>query len=165
MIIKRENYKLIILEPAKSRITRNECAACALPKEQWGRRNKRWSCCSTNCTSSFKEKYLILGWQDLRLRAFKRDRYRCVKCAVQPLEIIQRLDPITNKWDGTMIPSNTPDPTHLIGDHIIPIALGGDEWDINNVQTLCQECNKEKTRIDAGRIAVERRVSDNQKKL
>lgn len=45
------------------------------------------------------------------------------------------------------------DPSQLIGDHIVPIALGGDEWDIENIQTLCSDCNKEKTRQDAADIA------------
>ena len=29
---------MIISEPAKSRIERNECPCCGLPKEQWKRR-------------------------------------------------------------------------------------------------------------------------------
>ena len=36
--------------------------------------------------------------------------------------------------------------------------VGGDEWDINNVQTLCSACNKIKTRQDAADIAKQRRV-------
>jgi len=49
------------------------------------------------------------------------------------------------------------DTSKLIGDHIIPIALGGDEWDINNIQTLCEKCNKIKTAIDIKEIAVLRK--------
>lgn len=46
----------------------------------------------------------------------------------------------------------------LIADHIHAIALGGDEWDINNLQTLCPECNKIKTAEDAGKIAKLREI-------
>ena len=45
----------------------------------------------------------------------------------------------------------------LIADHIEPIALGGDEWDENNIQTLCIKCNKIKTKEDAKKIAIERK--------
>lgn len=41
----------------------------------------------------------------------------------------------------------------LIGDHIHPIATGGEEWDMNNIQTLCIPCNKKKTKGDMGKIA------------
>lgn len=50
------------------------------------------------------------------------------------------------------------DPSSFIVDHIKPIALGGDEFDINNLQTLCPECNKRKTKMDQARIASQRRV-------
>ena len=45
----------------------------------------------------------------------------------------------------------------LIVDHIVPIALGGEEWDLNNLQTLCAECNKAKTAMDQAAIAQLRR--------
>ena len=46
----------------------------------------------------------------------------------------------------------------FIADHIIPIALGGPEFDLNNVQLLCERCNKEKTVKDAFDIAKKRQV-------
>ena len=48
--------------------------------------------------------------------------------------------------------------SELIGDHIKPIALGGDEWDLNNIQTLCIKCNKVKTKEDMKKIAKQRRI-------
>ena len=33
-------------------------------------------------------------------------------------------------------------------DHIVPVNLGGDMWDIKNLQVLCQQCHNEKTKID-----------------
>lgn len=44
----------------------------------------------------------------------------------------------------------------LIADHIVPIALGGPQWDINNIQTLCLDCNRTKTAHDAADIAAVR---------
>jgi len=41
----------------------------------------------------------------------------------------------------------------LILDHIIPIAMGGEEFNEDNLQILCKECNKIKTKKDMGDIA------------
>lgn len=49
------------------------------------------------------------------------------------------------------------DPGLLIVDHIKAIALGGDEFDLNNLQTLCKKCNRLKTKDDAGLIATHRK--------
>ena len=42
-------------------------------------------------------------------------------------------------------------------DHIRPIALGGDEYDEENLQVLCRDCHKQKTAVDAKDIAARRR--------
>lgn len=52
--------------------------------------------------------------------------------------------------------------TLLEMDHIIPIALGGDEYDLNNLQTLCKPCHKKKTSKEARQFALARK---NQKTL
>lgn len=38
-------------------------------------------------------------------------------------------------------------------DHIIPLALGGDMWDEKNLQVLCTDCHKKKTKEDKQKIA------------
>ena len=45
----------------------------------------------------------------------------------------------------------------LILDHITPIAIGGEEFDENNLQILCIGCNKIKTKQDHHNIAEYRR--------
>ncbi len=35
--------------------------------------------------------------------------------------------------------------TNLEADHIKEISDGGDQWNIDNIQTLCYKCHKEKT--------------------
>jgi 5-methylcytosine-specific restriction endonuclease McrA len=52
------------------------------------------------------------------------------------------------------------DTSKLIGDHIMPIACGGDEFDIDNVQTLCERCNKIKTKRDMAEIASMRQAEN-----
>ncbi len=82
------------------------------------------------------------SWQVLRIKVFKKNNHTCVKCGYK---------------------GNAPY-SDLIGDHIEPIALGGDEWDINNIQILCQKCNKIKTKEDAKKIAKQRRIEKVHKK-
>ena len=48
--------------------------------------------------------------------------------------------------------------TYYILDHIKPIALGGEEFDEKNLQILCKECDKIKTRQDHKDIAELRRT-------
>jgi len=62
------------------------------------------------------------------------------------------------KFGINVLVVDSPDDSKLIGDHIKPIALGGEEFDIDNVQTLCIKCNKLKTAKDAEDIAARRRV-------
>ena len=139
MVKTREGYKLVVSKTALYRIENGLCPVCEKPKTDWTRRTD-WRCCSVECTTRYwTESVLAFGWTDLRLRAFERDKHKCVKCGKE------------SKAEG------------LVGDHIIPIALGGEEWDINNVQTLCIDCNRIKTKEDAGRIAKLRRVEKNQK--
>ena len=154
---KREGYAIIVKSIAQKRIKNNQCPSCGNPHHKWRRRTD-WRCCSVDCTEKYwKEMVLVNGWSDLREKTFKRDNYTCAKCGLRPTKIetiVKSYDPVVIK----KIKTNNPDPSKLIGDHITPIALGGDEWDIDNVQTLCKECNKIKTKLDAGKIAKQRRI-------
>lgn len=61
--------------------------------------------------------------------------------------------------DGIVI-----DTSRLVADHIRAIALGGEEWELKNIQTLCLKCNKIKTAEDAKKIAALRRWEKQEKK-
>ena len=125
----------IIPEPHLTYLKENKCPVCAKPKHKWNRRTD-WTCCSVDCTKEYRDNIVIIkSWTETRRKAFERDNYTCVKCGKKTSSL------------------------YLIGDHIIPIALGGDEWDLDNVQTLCKDkCNKIKTRQDAKDIANQRRI-------
>ena len=56
---------------------------------------------------------------EVRKYVFNRDKYQCQSCGQTNLE------------------------TNLTIDHIIPLALGGQN-DISNLQTLCFTCNQQK---------------------
>lgn len=86
---------------------------------------------------TFRDIWEFTNWSVLRIKALKRDSYTCVKCG--------RKD------------------TELIADHIEPIALGGDEWDLDNIQTLCLKCNKIKTTQDLKDIAIKRKKEKEKK--
>jgi 5-methylcytosine-specific restriction endonuclease McrA len=141
---------------ALDKIKKGICPICDKPKSEWTRR-KDWNCCSTNCTERF-QKEKILDWVKIRQEILKRDNWTCVKCGKQPTRLIREgyqgwYDKVLKteylkEWKGNM---NTVVDT-LVIDHIKPIAIGGEMWDINNLQTLCPECNKIKTAADMGDI-------------
>jgi len=65
---------------------------------------------------------------------------------------------LIKKVDNTCNHCNTQFQKHyLILDHIKPIALGGEEFDENNLQILCKDCDKIKTRKDQVDITKQRR--------
>ena len=108
----------------------------------------------------------IINWQDFRKKALKRDNYTCVKCGDNRESIISEVMRTFYEWEGKqfsgkLIPEKRlvkESKNNFIVDHIEPIALGGDEWDLDNLQTLCLKCNKIKTRKDAKKIAELRRT-------
>lgn len=63
-------------------------------------------------------------WRNLRKAAIERDGGKCVKC-------------------GSTV--------RLEADHIIPASEGGVEMSLENIQTLCHSCHKEKTRDELKR--------------
>jgi len=130
---KRQGWVRNFSHEAQKRIMYGECPMCGKHKSKWNRRTD-WLCCSKECSDKFyKEEQAIQDWSLIRVKAFQRDNYCCRMCGKKE------------------------DSFHLIGDHIIPIAIGGEEFNIDNVQTLCIQCNKIKTKQDAFVIAQRRR--------
>jgi len=81
--------------------------------------------CSEECRWNFYVKFKdYQSWLEVREKALERDGYRCVKCGRPANEV----------------------------DHIVPIALGGSMFDLNNLQSLCSECHKRKTLSDLRKI-------------
>lgn len=64
------------------------------------------------------------------------------------------------QWQATIYAEwkKTAHPREFVADHIIPIALGGDEFDLNNIQLLCEACNKKKTAKDQTAISKKRKL-------
>lgn len=162
MVKQRQGYQFIIHEPAKTWVTEDKCGGCGKPKTEW-KRSTRWKCCSTECTEKYVRECTSFGWGDFRLRVFKRDKFTCAICGQKPIPMqteytktytsIGEHDGWTHKKVPIIDPTEYDYASMLIGDHIHPIALGGDEWNLDNIQTLCKECNKKKTKKDIGKIA------------
>ena len=75
-------------------------------------------------------------WAKIRVFCLDRDGWRCVKCSKRG---------------------------RLECDHRIPLHLGGDFYNADNVQTLCRDCHFAKTRqenIDAGEEELPEDVKD-----
>lgn len=132
-------YKVIVKPIAEKRMALNQCPACGKPKDEWERRTD-WTCCCPDCTEIYwKELVICYDWNSLRKKVFERDNHRCVECGSDGK------DDTNNGY------------VEFIADHIKAISLGGDEWDINNIQILCKSCNRAKTKKDMGKIAIARR--------
>lgn len=147
--IQRQPVLYKLTEEQKKWLRTNCCPMCGLPESKWKRRTD-WKNCSVKCTEKFSDITYI--WQFFKEKAFKRDNYSCVKCGEKPME---------KTYEGKMIV----DTSKLVGDHIIPISIGGEEYDLDNVQTLCIKHNKIKTKEDFKKIAIYRRESKSQTKL
>ena len=160
MIKKREGYRVVVIEPAKSWIGQNRCGGCGLKKTAWKRR-KDWKCCSSKCTKKFLSMYYHFGWSDMRDKVFERDKNTCQVCGFIAVATKEVRDYFGEEREFNVKTISS----QLDADHILPIALGGDEWEFKNIQTLCKVCHKAKTKVDMKRISVERKVPHNQKRI
>ena len=127
---------------------------------------------------TYQDMYEFTSWVGLREKVLRRDNYTCVKCGDNRRDVVVTIKSKQmvnwNEWKPNKefkpryeIREREETSNNLIGDHIIPIALGGDEFDINNIQTLCLKCNKIKTAKDIKDIAILRRKEklDNYKNM
>lgn len=134
--------------------------------------------CSVECANQFWAKHSQKG---LREYVFKRDKGTCRVCGWKNLKFtlpyprrpgwvpggvkahrqaMADYERACEEWDKAYAEwlKKTPRAREFVADHIIPIALGGAEFDLNNVQLLCDECNKRKTAQDAAKIAKRRKL-------
>lgn len=137
----RETYRNILSPIAEERIKNNQCPNCGKPKSEWNRRTT-WKCCSVDCTKNFwKEHDKSFSWSGQRLKALRRDDFTCRECENRFAYHSERFNidfEIDNKLEV---------------DHIVPVCIGGASLDLDNLQTLCIECHKIKTKSDMKLIA------------
>lgn len=137
-------------EETKNELGQNLCVNCGKVIE--GKRKKKY--CSDECASQWWKTH---DWSYLKSVVFNKRGLVCQKCGY-----IQPKAPDWHDYGGSSEPywkaMESWDKTKkaLIVDHIKPIALGGPELDENNLQILCEDCNREKTKNDQARIAKKR---------
>ena len=79
--------------------------------------------CSAEHRRKFWQKYeFFIAWRDIRRQAMRRDNRRCVDCLK----------------GGKVVRAEE---VH----HIIEIADGGNEFDLDNTESLCRKCHLRKT--------------------
>lgn len=108
-------------------------------------KNKR-KYCSSECSNEFFAKH---NWNAMSARISKKQNMTCQKCGVQPPRdekghLVWTKD--KSKYDYFL----------YVVDHKVPIALGGEEFDESNLQVLCGDCNREKTKLDQAKIVKKR---------
>jgi 5-methylcytosine-specific restriction endonuclease McrA len=81
--------------------------------------------CSRKCMNEFVRNN---QWSWVRLDVLRRDAFKCSIC-------------------GRRYPMS-----QLDVDHIIPVQMGGELFNKENLRTLCKECHRAKTRLDAGAL-------------
>lgn len=145
-------YKNIISPIAEKRIQNKQCPSCGTPKSKWNRRTD-WTCCSTDCTKKFwSEHDKSVSWLGQRLKALRRDNFTCLRCGTR------------HAYHSKHYNYDFAEDGKLEGDHIIPVCIGGDCFDLDNIQTLCIDCHKIKTKEDMKLIAKYRMIEKKQEK-
>ena len=142
------------------RIKKGLCAICGAPLPK-----RRKTFCSTVCEYTWWGTH---DWSWVRNEILQRDSYKCVKCGFQLKRLDSRYYEVVNDPEGFAIgdsdrwgqkgTDNIYYYVPLVVDHIKPIALGGGEFDRENLQVLCKWCNKIKTKNDMGKIARSNRL-------
>ena len=161
MVKQRQNHRWI--EPTIDSEGRKVCLipTCNNIARQFKNGNYRKYCKEHNCYDMMP----FVNWPSLRDKVLKRDNNTCVKCGDDRRNITvtrtrtMGYEIVNGKYDfdKPKVREVEESTNNLIADHIKPIALGGDEWDMENIQTLCNDCNKIKTKQDQADIGKLRR--------
>ena len=86
----------------------------------------------------------------LRAHVFHRDGYKCVRCDASAIDVPFDYSGADTLFTDTFVSSGFRDV--LVVDHILTLKAGGLNV-IENFQTLCETCNKRKSREDGAAIA------------
>lgn len=133
------------------------CRWCRGPVEK-----PRRTMCSTSCVNEWKRR---ISWDITRLAVFRRDLGICAGCGVDTETLRSEANKAAEsavQWvvgnEGAVYTRYKPGRYHLWEvDHIVPVAEGGDYFDLLNLQTLCLACHRRKTADQARRKAEARR--------
>ena len=140
-----------MLHRFRGRFGEGRCGLCGSPVK---RKGTFW--CSDRCRNFLG--FLEDPWPTFRRMVYERDEHTCQDCGRQ----MQYVPPDLGMGDTT--PGYWVD-FYWVVDHITPIALGGPQFDLSNLQLLCPECNTTKTRHDLSRIYDEKTLHRRDREL
>nr|WP_320161071.1 HNH endonuclease signature motif containing protein [uncultured Methanoregula sp.] len=133
----REHRRYSNTPEEKERLARRACPVCGRERSRFP---AGWDsiCCCPSCSSEYWSTERPTVGEMRRLILLEQEG----KCALCRMTIAKACT--AEGWH----------PLHpWILDHIRPIAMGGDQWDVGNLQALCSRCNRIKTARDMGAIA------------
>jgi len=116
---------------AKAKLPKPDGKHCIICGEKLPKFKRKY--CSPKCWHKwYHDLAPPKNWSEVRQKVFERDNYACQKCGRRDKD--------------------------MECDHIIPIALGGDMWGMDNLQTLCHEHHADKTRKDLEKIKEQKQI-------
>ena len=89
------------------------------------------------CDRHRSDYWFWFSWDRVRQSVFLKDDGVCQRCGKEELHFSKGYGRINDSGEV---------------DHIKAIALGGNNWDLRNLQLLCRECHINKTRKDIYKI-------------
>ena len=136
-MILREHRRYSNTPEERERLERRACPVCGHERSAFPPGTET-ICCGPSCSSQYwREERPTVG--EMRRLVLLEQEGKCARCHKE----IPRSRP-----EGGRSNSHP-----FILDHIRPIAMGGDQWAVDNLQVLCTRCNKIKTARDMGAIA------------
>ena len=137
-----------------------------LPKGDTGRVLCRWCGLETQPPRrTFCSDYCVHEWKlrtspaYLRDCIFERDRGVCAVCTIDTLKEWNRIRRL--RWDKRQLVLEEWGATRRRSlwdaDHIVPVAEGGGECDLDNLRTLCLKCHRIATAALRARLAAKPR--------
>ena len=112
-------------------------------------RGQRWRV----STSHRRLKFAYPAHAALRAHVFHRDDFRCRQCGAEAVDVPANYDGRNCLWTNTRLKDGWRDV--LILDHILTLKAGGRNV-VENLQALCETCNKRKQKYDRAMTAAYR---------
>ena len=136
-MIHREPRRNSTTPEEQERLSRRACPNCGRERADFNFWNLDAVCCRPSCTAEYWGRQPTIA--EMKQRVLAEQEGKCAHCGQE-----------IRKPNATQSLSTS---HQCVMDHIRPIAMGGDQWDRENLQVLCRRCNRIKTARDMGNIA------------